>query len=147
MEDLRKSFHIPVLTSAVQDLEVIPSVPDYVVAFYRLKECEDELKLKLLELDEDAPAPSNSAAYAQNSANSTQNVESHSTDHREMVKAYIEEVRSKTGRRITKRDIWSKAGYQTRTEFERWERQDSKRPNKAADENFTRILREKPHLK
>ncbi len=87
------------------------------------------------------------ASRAQNSANSAQNVESKSTDRRTMVKAYIEEVRSKTGKRITKKDIWSKAGYQTRTEFERWERQDGKHPNQAADENFTRILREKPHLK
>lgn len=69
------------------------------------------------------------------------------TDRRALVKAYIEEVRSKTGKRITKKDIWSKAGYQNRTEFERWERQDSRHPNKSAHENFTRILREKPHLR
>jgi hypothetical protein len=78
---------------------------------------------------------------AQNSEDSVQ-----ATDHRALVKAYIEEVRSKTGKRITKKDIWSKAGYQTRTEFERWERQDSRYPNRSADENFTRLLREKPHL-
>ncbi len=68
-------------------------------------------------------------------------------NRRAMVKAYIEEVRSKKNKRITKRDIWRLAGYRARTEFERWERQDSKRPNKAAHENFSRILREKPHLK
>jgi hypothetical protein len=85
---------------------------------------------------------------AQDSANSPQDVKSKSADRHAMVKAYIEEVRRKTGKRITKKDIWSKAGYQTRTEFERWERQDSKHPNKAADQNFTRILRvDKPHLK
>jgi hypothetical protein len=65
-----------------------------------------------------------------------------------MVNAYIQEVRSKKSKRITRKDIWSAAGYQTRTEFERWERQDEKHPNQAADETFTRILRvEKPHLK
>jgi len=82
--------------------------------------------------------------HARNSDKIAQNVGS---DRRAMVGAYIEEVRTKKGKRITKKDIWTAAGYQTRTEFERWERQDSKHPNKAAHENFTRILREKPHLK
>lgn len=68
-------------------------------------------------------------------------------DRRAMVDAYIEEVLSKMGKRITRKDIWSAAGYKSRTEFERWERQDSKRPNEAADERFTQILCEKPHLK
>lgn len=69
-----------------------------------------------------------------------------SGDHRAAVDAYIEEV-GKAGKRITRTDIWKKAGYKTRTEFERWERNDPNRPNKAAHENFTRILSEKPHLK
>jgi hypothetical protein len=64
-----------------------------------------------------------------------------------MVDAYIEEVRREKGKRITRKDIWSKAGYTSRTEFERWERRDAKHPNQVADEIFTRILREKPHLK
>jgi hypothetical protein len=73
--------------------------------------------------------------------------EDETTDRRALVNAYIEDVRSKIGKRITRKDIWLKAGYKTRTEFERWERLDAKHPNQAADENFTRILREKPHLK
>jgi hypothetical protein len=72
---------------------------------------------------------------------------SNPTDRRAMVDAYIEEVRRKKSKRITRKAIWSAAGYQTRTEFERWERRDAKHPNQAADDNFTRILREKPHLK
>lgn len=68
-------------------------------------------------------------------------------DRRKNVDAYIREILNKTGKRITRTDIWKAAGYHSRTEFERWERHDTKRPNKAADENFTRILREKPHLK
>ncbi|SRR6266851_601877 len=81
-------------------------------------------------------------------ANSAQNVETKPTDRRAMVDAYIQDVRSKKSKRITRKDIWSAAGYQTRTEFERWERQDEKHPNQAADETFTRILSvEKPHLK
>jgi len=65
------------------------------------------------------------------------------------VAAYISEVRQKTGKRISRKDIWTKAGYKSRTEFERWERADPHpaRRNKSADETFTRILREKPHLK
>jgi hypothetical protein len=73
--------------------------------------------------------------------------ESRPTDRRLAVDAYIEEVLRKKRRRITRSDFWSEAGYQTRTEFERWERRDEKYPNQAADESFNRVLREKPHLK
>jgi hypothetical protein len=67
-------------------------------------------------------------------------------DRRAAVNAYIEEVFSRTGKRITKTDIWKSARYKSRTEFERWERQD-RRATKTANERFTRILTEKPHLK
>lgn len=70
------------------------------------------------------------------------------TNRRAMVDAYIEEVLREKRKRITRKEIWTMAGYKSRTEFERWERQDSKHPNKSAEERFTRILRdEKPHLK
>ena len=67
-------------------------------------------------------------------------------DRRAAVDAYIDEVFSKTGKRITRTDIWKSAGYRSRTEFERWERQD-RRATKTANQHFTRILTEKPHLK
>jgi hypothetical protein len=70
-----------------------------------------------------------------------------STNRRAMVDAYIQEVRQKKGKRITRKDFWTAAGYKARTEFERWERQDAKRPNQTADDNFSRVLREKPHLR
>lgn len=69
------------------------------------------------------------------------------TDRRKAVDAYIDEVFSRTGKRITRTAIWKLARYQSRTEFERWERNDTKNPNKTAHERFTRILIEKPHLK
>ena len=59
---------------------------------------------------------------------------------------YIEEVFRVTGKKLRRIDIWTEAGYTTRTEFERWERADP-RTTKAADRNFTRILLQKPHLK
>ena len=68
-------------------------------------------------------------------------------DRRAAVDAYIEEVFSRTGKRITKTDIWKSARYKSRTEFERWERNDLEHPNKTANQRFTRILTEKPHLK
>jgi hypothetical protein len=68
-------------------------------------------------------------------------------DRRAAVDAYIDEVLRLTGKRITRTDIWKFARYKSRTEFERWERNDAKRPNKAAHERFTRILTEKPHLR
>jgi hypothetical protein len=54
---------------------------------------------------------------------------------------------TQTGKRITRTDIWKSARYKNRTEFERWERQDARRPNRAAHERFTQILNEKPDLK
>jgi hypothetical protein len=66
----------------------------------------------------------------------------------ELVNAYKAEVLEKTGVKIPAADIWKKAGYKTRSAFERWVRQDSKRPNKTADQVFRRLLTEtKPHLK
>jgi len=65
---------------------------------------------------------------------------------RRAVDAYIEEVFKRTGKRITRTDIWKSARYKSRTEFERWER-DDRRATKAANERFTGILKEKPHLK
>lgn len=65
---------------------------------------------------------------------------------KERVKAYMEEVKKLTGERITKAHIWREAGYKSRTEFERWER-NAPRATNAADQNINRVLREKPHIK
>jgi hypothetical protein len=67
-------------------------------------------------------------------------------ERRKAVEAYIDEVLEKTGKRITRTDIWKSAHYKTRTEFERWQRNDQK-ATRAANERFTRLLKEKPHLK
>jgi hypothetical protein len=64
---------------------------------------------------------------------------------REAVDAYIEEAR-RAGVTINRTEIWRKAGYKTRSEFERWERNDP-RATRTADANITRILTEKPHLR
>jgi hypothetical protein len=86
------------------------------------------------------PVPSMTSAKAEAA-------QGESVDRRAMINAYIQEVLEKTGKRITRKHIWSKAGYTTRTEFERWERRDRRYSNRSADETFTRILREKPHLR
>ena len=57
-------------------------------------------------------------------------------DRRAAVNAYIEEVFSRTGKRITKTDIWKSARYKSRTEFERWERNDLEHPNRTANQRF-----------
>jgi len=62
------------------------------------------------------------------------------------VLAYQDEVFEKTGKRINQTAIWKSAGYKTRTEFERWKRNDP-RCTRTARERFTRILKEKPYLK
>jgi len=68
------------------------------------------------------------------------------TERRRAVDGYIEEVLRLTGKRIIRTDIWKLARYQTRTEFERWERNDP-RATHTANARFSRILSEKPHLK
>jgi hypothetical protein len=90
-----------------------------------------------------AEANSGSAAEAQQAMLDGRR---HSANQRQVVDAYIEEVLQMTGKHITRTDIWKSARYKTRTEFERWER-DSPRATKTAHERFSRILREKPHLK
>jgi hypothetical protein len=74
-------------------------------------------------------------------------VESCADKRKAMIRAYQREVLEKTGKRITQRAIWDAAGYETRTEGERWMRCDPKRINKEADRNIGRVLREKPHLR
>src|ERR1039457_6422185 len=71
---------------------------------------------------------------------------SDSQSRRAAVDAYIEEVLNKTGKKITRTDIWKHARYKSRTEFERWERNDAKNRNRTGHHRFTRVLSEKPHL-
>jgi hypothetical protein len=65
---------------------------------------------------------------------------------RAAIEAYRKEVFERTGKTITKTDIWKKARYKTRSEFERWQRNDPK-ATKTAHQRFTLLLTEKPHLK
>jgi hypothetical protein len=62
------------------------------------------------------------------------------------VKEYKREVKQLAGRKLTNMDIWHSAGYESGTEFYRWQRQDPKTPNHAASQKFERVLKEKPHL-
>ena|ERR1019366_5918373 len=72
-------------------------------------------------------------------------------ERRAAVDAYIREVLTTTGKVITRTHIWKKAGDKSRAEFERWEshwyEKRGRKPNRAANRRFTRILAEKPHLK
>ncbi len=86
------------------------------------------------------------APHAAHQADPQKPAERVAKQRREAVNAYIEEVRSKTGKRLTRSDLWRSQRYKSRTEFERWERND-RRATKAAHEKFTRMLEEKPHLK
>jgi hypothetical protein len=90
------------------------------------------------EIEEHAPGMASAPAKAEGAD---------CADRRALVDAYIEEVLSKTGKRITRTDIWRSAGYKTRTEFEKWQRRDPTKVNKTADKWFTKVLAEKPHLK
>ncbi len=72
---------------------------------------------------------------------------SSATARRDLVDNYIDEVFERTGKQITRKDIWSAAKYKTRTEFEKWQRADKKKVNACAAENIMRVLQQKPHLK
>ena len=78
-------------------------------------------------------------------------IDSAAASRRAAVDAYIEEVFMATGRRITRTEIWKKAGDKSRTEFERWEslwyEKKHRKPNGAANRRFTQILTNKPHIK
>ena len=67
-------------------------------------------------------------------------------ERRAAVNAYIAEVYAKTEKIITRQDIWKSARYQTRSEFERWQRC-ARNVSKGTHERFVRILTDKPHLK
>jgi hypothetical protein len=73
------------------------------------------------------------------------------TDRRKAVDAYIKEVFIRTGKRITRTDIWKSLRYTSRAEFERWEsrwyEKVGRKPNATANRRFTNFLTEKPHLK
>jgi hypothetical protein len=58
---------------------------------------------------------------------------------RTLVDKFISAVLDETGRKITRKEIWTVAGYKAATDFERFQRND-KRTTKAAVETFTRVL-------
>jgi hypothetical protein len=59
------------------------------------------------------------------------------------VDAFVTEVLQQTGRKITRRDIWSAAGYTNRTQFERFQR-NSPKCGPSATSSFTRVLKLDP---
>lgn len=69
-----------------------------------------------------------------------------SKERRAAVDSYLAEASVRTGRRLTRTDFWKEAGYKTRTEFERWQRNDP-RATAAAARAFERILKNKPHCR
>jgi hypothetical protein len=70
-------------------------------------------------------------------------VSGNSAGRRAAINGFISKVAEETGRRITRKDIWTVAGYRNRTEFERFQRGD-KRTTRSAASNFQRVLRMKP---
>jgi hypothetical protein len=71
-------------------------------------------------------------------------LESVAQQRRKAVDLYIVEVEAKTGRRITRSDIWRSAGYSEATQFERWEK--NIRGTAAAERRISQVLRAKPHM-
>jgi hypothetical protein len=65
------------------------------------------------------------------------------TDTARRVSEFIEAVAAATGTRIKKRIIWVMAGYHSRTDFERFQREDTETTD-TARKNFNRILQMEP---
>jgi hypothetical protein len=63
-------------------------------------------------------------------------------DRRAAVDSFIAKA-AEAGYKITRKDIWTVAGYKNPTEFERFQRAD-RRTTESAVANFTRVLRMKP---
>jgi hypothetical protein len=61
------------------------------------------------------------------------------TDWRPVIDAFISTVKETTGHTITRKDICTVAGYESRTEFERFQR-GSTRTTRAASKAFNRVL-------
>jgi hypothetical protein len=80
---------------------------------------------------------------AQNSDKTAQSVQSHSADRRAMIDAYIAKVLAITGKKISRKEFWLVAGYNSPTEFERFQRDDP-RTTQSAVANFKRVLDLKP---
>jgi hypothetical protein len=57
---------------------------------------------------------------------------------RELIDTFIARL-TESGRKITRKDIWTVAGYKNRTEFERFQRGDV-RTTRSATANFKRVL-------
>lgn len=64
-------------------------------------------------------------------------------ERRAAVRAFMQRVFDKTGRRVIKKDIWTVAGYSEATEFERFQRNDP-HTTRSAVENIDRVLSMKP---
>src|ERR1035437_2458088 len=62
----------------------------------------------------------------------------HGATRRALIDAFIAKL-AETGRKVTRKDVWTVAGYKSRTEFERFQRGD-KRTTRAASLNFNRVL-------
>jgi hypothetical protein len=98
-------------------------------------------KGKSREAIEDIPENAGMDQAASRSAISA-SVSRNSADRRAAINAFILNV-TKSGRRITRKDIWTVAGYHDPTEFERFQRGDS-RTTKSATTAFDRVLGMKP---
>jgi hypothetical protein len=66
-----------------------------------------------------------------------------STGRRSVIDAFISEVTEFAGRKITRKDVWTAGKYKDATEFERFQRSDS-RTTAAAIKTFNRILKMNP---
>lgn len=64
------------------------------------------------------------------------------TDRRAAVDSFIAKA-AEAGYKITRKDIWTVAGYKNSTDFERFQRAD-RRTTETAAANFARVLRMKP---
>ena len=103
---------------------------------HALKKCSTETTPdNLQEADDDTEPSGTESADAAGAAEAER--------RRAAIDGFMAAVAEKTGRKITRKDIWTVAGYKDPTEFERFQR-DNPRTTKSATIAFNRILRMTP---
>jgi len=95
--------------------------------------------------DQRRHSPQRGRAEGVTSGSSPNDADGVATDRRRQVDDFIQETKDKTGKKITRKDIWQAAGYKDPTEFQRWQR-DDRRQTATAAQNIQRALSEKPGL-
>jgi hypothetical protein len=108
------------------------------------------MQLRSARKEQTPEAPESNAVAQQSTAKPSkadlvhpQNSSSPKKDRKVLIDQFIAKVLDSTGRKITRTEIWTAAGYLDATEFQRFQRHD-KRTTRSSVSNFSRVLNMEP---